>query len=72
MLDKNGNLFTEFDEPWSSIPSTGAIAVDDQGQIWLGTTEGLFRLDSAGNWTVFDQENSGLPSDWINVMALDR
>lgn len=72
MLDKNGNLSTEFDEPWSSIPSTRAIAVDDQGQIWLGTTEGLFRLDSAGNWTVFNQENSGLPSDWIDVMVLDN
>ncbi len=71
-LDKNGNLITEFDEPWSSIPSARAIAVDDQGQIWLGTTEGLFRLDSAGNWTVFNQENSGLPSDWIEVMVLDN
>jgi hypothetical protein len=70
-LDKNGNLTTEFDEPWSRIPSARAIAVDDQGQIWLGTTEGLFRLDSAGNWTVFNQENSGLPSDWIDAMVLD-
>jgi hypothetical protein len=72
MLDKDGNLSTEFDEPWSSIPSMRAVQVDDQGQVWLGTTEGLFRLDSAGNWTVFNQENSGLPDDWINVMALDN
>jgi len=48
-----------------------SIAVDPQGNKWIGTLEGgLAKFDGA-NWTVYNRSNSGLPSDSIEIIAID-
>jgi ligand-binding sensor domain-containing protein len=47
-----------------------AVAMNDSGDIWMGTTNGggISKLDSDGNWTNFDLNNSDLPSnDWRSI-----
>lgn len=73
-LDKKGNLVVNLNAPFESsghIVSINTIAVDKQDQIWVGTDDGLFRLDTAGNWTAFNESNSGLPSNWVKKVLMD-
>jgi hypothetical protein len=47
-----------------------AIAIDGQGNKWIGTTDGLAKFDDV-NWTVYNTSNSGLPNNDVFAIAID-
>ena len=46
------------------------IAIDSQGNKWIGTNEGLVKFDGV-RWTVYKTLNSGLPSNYVYAIAID-
>jgi hypothetical protein len=52
------------DDVWS-------IAVDLEGNIWLGTWYGGASKFDGTNWTTFDEDNSGLVDDRVYSLAVD-
>jgi ligand-binding sensor domain-containing protein len=49
-----------------------SIAIDAQGNKWIGTlTKGLAKFDGV-NWTVYNTSNSGLPYDYVHAIAIDK
>lgn len=70
---KTGELlrfFTHFDGlPGNNIQ---AIASGTQDDVWIGTTQGLAYLETAGQWIYFDQENSPLPNNDIRALWVDE
>jgi hypothetical protein len=56
----------------SGLPdnSVSAIAIDAQGNKWIGTLGGLAKFDGA-NWRVYNTYNSGLPSNIVYAIAID-
>jgi len=55
----------------SGLPdnSVSAIAIDAQGNKWIGTLGGLAKFDGS-SWTVYNTSN-GLPNDWVLAIAID-
>jgi ligand-binding sensor domain-containing protein len=47
-----------------------ALAIDAQGNKWVGTQQGISRFDGK-NWTAFTTANSGLINNWINSIVID-
>jgi len=75
--------WTVYDTSNSGLPSNyvSAIAIDRSGSKWIGTRPswsasghevggGLAKFDGT-NWTVYNASNSGLPSNWVNAVAID-
>jgi ligand-binding sensor domain-containing protein len=56
----------------SNLPSNFvlAIAIDGQGNKWIGTGGGLAKFDGR-NWTVYNISNSGLPDNYVRAIAID-
>jgi len=49
-----------------------AIAIDCEGNVWVGTARyGVIKFDGA-TWTTYDTSNSGLESDYIKAIATDN
>ncbi|KAA6440339.1 hypothetical protein FEM33_06965 [Dyadobacter flavalbus] len=48
-----------------------AIAIDTKDVKWIGTANGLARLEGTG-WTLYNPENSGLPSAVIQALAVEE
>lgn len=48
-----------------------SIAVEGNGDGWIGTNEGVVRTDGT-NWTAYDSRNSGLPYYDISSIAIDK
>jgi len=46
------------------------IAIDAQGNKWVGTNEGVSKFDDT-NWTTYTISNSGLATDRVNTIAID-
>jgi len=46
------------------------IAIDSQGNKWIGTDRGLAKFDGT-NWTVYNTSNSGLPYLYVRAIAID-
>ncbi|MCK4416946.1 MAG: T9SS type A sorting domain-containing protein [Candidatus Latescibacteria bacterium] len=47
------------------------LAIDAQGNKWLGTYKsGLAKFDGA-NWTVYDTDNSELPDNYVKALVID-
>jgi len=58
----NSNLLSKY---------VNAIAIDRQGNKWIGTHwRGLAKFDGV-NWTVYNASNSGLPYNYICAIAID-
>jgi ligand-binding sensor domain-containing protein len=58
---------------WNSglpINDVRAIAIDGQGNKWIGTVGGLAKFDGI-NWTVYNTSNSGLPANYVRAIAID-
>jgi ligand-binding sensor domain-containing protein len=49
-----------------------AIAIDGQGNKWIGTYGGGLAKFDGINWTVYNTANSGLPSNYVYAIAIDR
>jgi ligand-binding sensor domain-containing protein len=47
-----------------------AIAIDAQGNKWLGTDNGVSEFDGT-HWTTYNTANSGLAENWVRVIAID-
>ena len=49
-----------------------AIAIDCEGNVWVGTARyGVSKFDGT-NWTTYDTSNSGLESNFITAIAVDN
>jgi ligand-binding sensor domain-containing protein len=46
-----------------------AIAIDGQGNRWIGTAGGGLAKFDGVNWTVYNTSNSGLPANTVYVIA---
>jgi len=57
----------------SGLPSNYvlAIAIDGQGNKWIGTWEGGLAKFDGVNWTVYNTSNSGLPDDYVYAITID-
>jgi len=80
-LGTNGGGLAKFDgENWtvhnkdnSGMPSNivyDGLAIDGQGNKWIGTGGGLTKFDGE-NWTVYDPANSELPDNLMWSIAID-
>jgi ligand-binding sensor domain-containing protein len=49
-----------------------AIAIDGQGNRWIGTAGGGLAKFDGVNWTVYNTSNSGLPENTVYVIAIDK
>ena len=47
-----------------------SIAVDDEGNKWFGTNQGVSKFDGV-NWTTYNMSNSGLVFNRVNAIATD-
>jgi len=48
-----------------------AIAIDSQGNKWIGTNGGGLAKFNDVSWTVYNTSNSGLPHNWVRAIAID-
>jgi ligand-binding sensor domain-containing protein len=69
-LTKSTGSFIIYKSPILPSNSVYAIAIDNQGNKWIGTNGGLVKFDGT-NWTVYNISNSGLPSNTIRAIAID-
>jgi len=62
-----------YDTANSGLPSDYVryLAIDEQGNIWIGTLGGGLANFDGVNWTVYDTANSGLPSNYVWCLAFD-
>jgi ligand-binding sensor domain-containing protein len=79
----DGVNWTVYNTSNSGLPSNsiGSIVFDDSNNVWIGTSQywngssliggGLAKFDGV-NWTVYNTSNSGLPSNNISAIAIDR
>ncbi len=56
------------------MPSNGVwpIAIDNDGNKWIGTWDGGLAKFDGVNWFVYNTSNSGLPDDWVLSIAIDQ
>jgi ligand-binding sensor domain-containing protein len=71
-LNKTTGEFIIYNKGNSKLPNNRAlaIAIDGQGNKWIGTYGGLAKFDGV-NWTVYNTSNSDLPSDTVFAIAID-
>lgn len=66
----DGKVWKTFGEQAKTI-SGGDIAADPQGNLWLGSSDGLHVFDGT-QWTIaYTPENSGLKNPWVREMGFD-
>ena len=65
--------FTIYNTENSEIPSNlvHVIYVDTDQNKWIGTENGLVKIDTDDNWTVYNTDNSGLPENDIRAIFND-
>jgi hypothetical protein len=52
--------------------AVNAIAIDCEGNKWIGTKwYGVIKFDGV-NWTIYNTSNSGLESDYVTAIAVDN
>ncbi len=49
-----------------------ATTTDKKGNVWIGTSQGLCRLDSRGQWTDYSLLNAKLKGQFVNCLTVDR
>lgn len=69
-VDSNGQWTTfPTNRDWEGIE---ALAIDSQGQIWVGTFDGLIMFDRNGKETIYTKENSGLVDNAVTALEVDQ
>ncbi|MFI5171468.1 MAG: two-component regulator propeller domain-containing protein [Chitinophagales bacterium] len=65
--------FSIYDTSNSEIPDQliNVIHIDQNKTKWIGTQNGLVKIDSLNNWTLFNKDNSGLPDNDIRAIFYD-
>jgi hypothetical protein len=58
-------------DPTYDDPEINAFAMDQQGRLWIGTSDGLFALEPNGNWLAFTQANSTFYPDYVKALTVD-
>jgi len=48
------------------------VAIDEQGNKWIGTWGGGLAKFDGVNWTVYNTDNSGLPHNSVDALAFDE
>ena len=76
-FDVENNKFTRYtqlgDTPnWLSSNSIYTLHLDDESQLWIGTTNGLNKLDIANNSFKHFNRTNGLPSNSIYTILSDH
>ena len=68
--DHRWTIYTHYN---SGLPSRiiECIAIDRNHNKWIGTEDGLARLDVDANWTVYNSSNSALPDDRVRSLTID-
>jgi len=68
----DGENWTVYNTGNSGLPHNGvhALALDAQGNKWIGTQGGLAQFDGV-KWTVYNMANSELPNNWVWSLAID-
>lgn len=73
-LKAGWETFNEKNSPLSNYRRLGIneiISVED-GSIWVGTGEGLYKITPDGEWSVFTSENTAVSHDDIDALAVDK
>ena len=65
--------FTIYNTDNSDIPSNlvHVIFIDADQNKWIGTENGLVKIDTDNNWTIYNKDNSGLPENDIRAIFND-
>jgi streptogramin lyase len=66
----DGSSFINYSSQVNSRYITSIIS-DNSGAVWIGAFGGLFRYNGS-TWKTFTTENSGLPTDLIYSLAVDK
>jgi hypothetical protein len=68
----DGTNWTIYNKLNSGLPSDSifCIAIDDEGNKWMGTQFGLVKFDGT-DWTVFNTENSGIFDNFVPYIGID-
>lgn len=66
--------FDVFNTQNSGLPydHVSAIAIDNNGDKWVGTGGGGVARYDGSNWTVFNTQNSGLPDYTVSAIAIEN
>ena len=72
-IDRTTGNMTFYNRANSGLPSNWvwSIAIDGQGNKWIGTGGGGLAKFDGVNWTVYNTGNSGLPDNDVNAIAID-
>ncbi len=68
----DGENWTVYNKDNTYLPDAriSALAIDQQGNIWIGTWNGLAMFDGE-NWIVYNMDNSGIPNRSVLSIAID-
>ncbi len=72
-LNKNTGNKVFYNTANSKLPNNNvyAIAIDAQGNKWIGTWGGGLAKFDGTTWTTYTMANSGLRNDWVTTIAID-
>ena len=70
-LDRSTGEMVFYNRVNSGLPDNdvNAIAIDAQGNKWIGTSNGLAKFNGA-SWAVYNTDNSGLPDNRVRALAI--
>ncbi|MGE5680174.1 MAG: PEGA domain-containing protein [Bacillota bacterium] len=70
----NGSAWKLYTTSNSELPDNiiTSIVVDWNGDVWIGTLQGLACLTSKGKWIIYQTSNSKIPGNWITKVTLDQ
>jgi Putative Ig domain len=70
----NGTSWNIYNSANSNIPNVGvnALAIDSQGNKWLGTNGGGLVKFNGASWTIYNTSNSPIPSDFVYNVSIDK